>query len=125
MHVVKASEVMAGMEPVAFEDLKGTTHQGGVVSYVQHRRVLDLLTELRGVEAAEVGKKQTEILQLIGFDQAGVAAGLALPGPVFFAVVEDFFEKNRAQRADGAVDQDEETEPAPTPGSDSPPRADA
>jgi hypothetical protein len=125
MHVVKASEVMAGMEPVAFEDLQGTTHQGGVVSYTQHRRVLDLLTELRGVAAAEVKKKQTEILQLLGFDEAGVGAGLALPGPVFFAVVEDFFVKNRAQRAEGAVDeQDEETDPAQTPGSSSPPRAD-
>lgn len=123
MRVVKVTEIEAGMEPVAFEDRQGRVHTGQVISYLQYRKVLRLtggIDKLATEEAVEAA--QREILTTLGFDEAGVAAGLGLTMRTFFAVVEDFFDKNRRRRADAG----EETTPTPatpTPGPGSTPAA--
>jgi hypothetical protein len=113
MHVVKASAIVAALEPAAFEDLAGQTHQGGIVSHLQYRQILEQLGKLGpDVPSQEIEASIREILNLLGFDAAGIAAGLALPTKAFFAVVDDFFEKYRGEARVVAVEQPPVSPPA-------------
>jgi hypothetical protein len=92
--------MVAALEPAAFEDLAGKEHRGGVVSHLQYRKVLEHLNTLGPETSSEqVEASMRAILQLLGFSEDGIAAGLLLPTKVFFAVVDDFFTKYRNEPA--------------------------
>lgn len=126
MRVVKVTEVEAALEPAAFEDRQGVVHEGAVASYLQYRKVLRLVGTIDKLSTDEqIQQTQREILGELGFNEAGIEAGLKLTMVAFFAVVEDFFQKNRQRRADagGEGEEDEQISASPTPGPGSTPGA--
>jgi hypothetical protein len=119
MRTVDTGEIIAGLERVAFKDPDGVVHTGNVASYAQYRDALAIIGEMQRTERSKVVAEQREVLTILGFDEAGITAALKLPMIAFFAVVEDFFQKNR--RPADAGETPAEPSASPTPGSDSPP----